>query len=230
MPQNELKRAYTFSDAELKQKADGLVISIVRDIEFFAARNFNKDKLVPLEQMIAAFDATSTDKEMEGWMKVATEQKDAVAEELRPLLRTFRNIANSAFGGKGNYHVFSFGSISQLSDDELCRLAKRVYRIATRLKADMEKEGLTQAQLDTLAQLYRDLDKAIDNCGASVENRDIETQDRIKKGNAVYAEIMRLADIGKGLFEDTDEARYNDYVLVGAHSSPDKPNNGNNPA
>jgi len=51
--------------------------------------------------------------------------------------------------------------------------------------------------------------------GSATENRDLQTQDRIIKGNLLWDEMGRLASIGRSLFEDTDEALYNDYVLVG---------------
>lgn len=49
--------------------------------------------------------------------------------------------------------------------------------------------------------------------GFSRSFRVIATQNRVLAGNSVYAELVRLCDIGKTLFQDSDEAKYNDYVL-----------------
>ena len=216
MPQNEMTRAYAFADADLKQKADALVTTINRDMAKFASRNITKNKLETFGALIEAFDACSTDEEWVGMLKATTEQKDAVAASLRPLLRTIRNMAEIAFEGKGKFHLFGFTAITDLSDNGLYQLAKRVHRIATRLMADMAAQGLLQTQLDALQNLYTELDQRIDKCHEAVENRDLETQERIAKGNALYSEMMKLASIGKSLFEDVDEARYNDYVMIGS--------------
>lgn len=222
MPQNEMTRAYAFADADLKQKADALTTTINRDMAKFATRNITKNKLETFGALIEAFDVCTTDEELVGMLKEATEQKDAVAAALRPLLRTIRNMAEIAYEGKGKFHLFGFSAITDLSDNALYQLAKRVHRIATRLMSDMEKQGLTQAQLDNLQNLYTELDVCIDKCNEAVENRDIETQERISKGNALYSEMMKLASIGKSLFEDVDEARYNDYVMIGAQPVTEK--------
>jgi hypothetical protein len=42
----------------------------------------------------------------------------------------------------------------------------------------------------------------------------LEIQDRIIKGNTLWAEIARMASIGKSMYEDTNEAKFNDYALV----------------
>jgi hypothetical protein len=46
------------------------------------------------------------------------------------------------------------------------------------------------------------------------ENRDIETQNRVQKGNTLWDKMVTLASIGKSLYADTNPAKYNDYVLI----------------
>lgn len=222
MPQRETKRVYTIADADLKQLADALLGSMNRDIAAFATRNITAAKLDEYSQLITNFDMASTDEEMLGLSMVVNESKEAIVTALRPLLRTIRSISDNAYNGKGYHHVFRWGAINDLSDNALCQFSKRVHRVATRLQAAMAEHGLTTALLNELSSLYDQLSKAIDECDKAEEERDLETQDRITKGNILYAEMMRLAGIGKSLFEDNDEARYNDYVLIGSHPSPPK--------
>lgn len=216
MSQKVITRQYSMSDADLKQTADGLADNIRRDEAAFATRKIGKEALSGFEKRIADFDETSTDEEMLGYAMVATAQKDELAEAVRRAVRPIRNMAETAFDGKGNYLVFGFDDMANMSDNDLCRMGKRVVRVCKQLKADMEQQGLTDAQLTELAELCQQLDKSIDNAAAKSEARDIETQHRINLGNALYAEMMKLANVGKSLFEDSDEARYNDYVIIGA--------------
>lgn len=216
MSQKVVTRQYSMSDADLKQKADALADNIRRDEAAFATRKIGKETLSNFEKLIADFDATSTDEEMLGYAMVATAQKDELAEAVRRAVRPIRGMAETAFGTKGHYLVFGFDDMANMGDNDLCRMGKRVIRVCGQLKADMEQQGLTDAQVAELSGLCEQLDKAIDNAAAKSEARDIETQQRINIGNVLYAEMMKLANVGKNLFEDSDEARYNDYVIIGS--------------
>jgi hypothetical protein len=221
MAQHEMLRMYNLSDADLKQKADSLLQTTKRDLFQFSSRNVNADTLRLLQEHIDNFANASTDEELLGQLKAATETKDETAAALRRLLRTIRNMAEIAFEGKGHFHSFGFDGMAKMSDTELCMLARRVSRIANRLLPDLVTQGLSASQLGNVLQLQEDLDRQLDRCAEAVENRDIETQERVRRGNVLYAEMMRVASIGKSLFEDTDEARYNDYVLIGSNTRTD---------
>ncbi len=229
MPQTAIIRAYIFSDADLKQKADALLGTVERDLVKFTTRNINKNSLANFEQLIDVFANASTDEELLGFCKKATEEKDAAADILRRLLRSIRNMAELAFEGKGHFHSFGFEGMSEMNDNDLCVLAKRVLRLARRLMDDLKPQGLMDSHLEALASFEAALDAKVDACNQAVENRDIETQDRIIKGNAVYAEMMRLASVGKSLFEDEDEARYNDYVIIGSSGTKAEDNKDDTP-
>ena len=56
--------------------------------------------------------------------------------------------------------------------------------------------------------------------------RDIQTQIRIRAGNALYREIVRLCTTGKDIFISTDEALYNDYVLYPSSGNSKNSNSG----
>lgn len=229
MPQQVITRLYSMADADLKQKADILTKTIQRDIADFGTRNIKASTLQDFDKLIEAFDNTSTDEELLGFSITATEEKDAIAESLRRAIRPIRNMAELEYKGKGKYNVFGFENLSEVSDNDLYRLGRRVARVANRLKPDLLAQGLTDTQITAISDLCTQLDLAIDHIGEQAENRDIETQDRVLKGNALYTEMMRLASIGKSLYEDKDEARFNDYVLVGGSSKPDSPADSDKP-
>lgn len=219
MPQTEITRAYNFPDADLKQKADGLHKTVERDIVKFDSRNINKRSLNEFQRLIDEFANASTDEELLGFCKKATEDKDVAANILKRMLRSVRNMAELAFEGKGHFHTFGFEGMSEMNDNELCVLAKRVIRMSKRFLTELEPQGFSAEKLAAMVSLEAELDTKLDACNEAEESRDIETQDRIVKGNAVYAEMMRLASVGKSIFEDEDEARYNDYVMIGGSSA-----------
>jgi hypothetical protein len=52
-----------------------------------------------------------------------------------------------------------------------------------------------------------------------VSERDSATQNRAQKGNALYDKVVELCNVGKHIYEDTDEAKYNDYVIIHTHAA-----------
>jgi glucose-6-phosphate isomerase len=100
--------------------------------------------------------------------------------------------------------------------------------VGTSFLADLASEGLTAAFLTEITNLADKLDKQIDDMEAANENRDIKTQERVVLGNNLWNTMVKYANIGKSLYEFSDEARYNDYVLTESEgtggATPETPN------
>lgn len=223
MPTKVETRLYSMADADLKQKADGLKATITRDLADFAKRNITAPQIDAYQSLIDAFDTTTTDEELKGEVTVAADAKNAIAENTRIAIRAIRGMADTAYNSKGKYQIFGFEDLARLTDADLYKLAKRVVRVGGKLFTDLAAQGLTQAQLTDLDNLAKSFDTAIDAVEEAIENRDLETQDRIIKGNTLWQEMVRLAAIGKSLYEDTNEAKFNDYVLIGGSTAPVTP-------
>lgn len=224
MSTRENPRLYKVADASLKQLVDDLRDSIVRDTADFTTRGFDAAKLTAFEALIEAFNNTTTDEELRGQVTTAVELKDALATNIKQELSAIRSRVKNKYGeGTGKYNSFGFGELSLLNDDELYRTAKRVIRISTTLLEDLKSEGLTQAILDNVVTITTNFDLAIDKVGEANENRDLETQDRVEKGNKVYTEMVKLAGTGKSLYEFNNQAKYNDYVLIQTIADKEEP-------
>ena len=209
----EILRNYNFSDGILKQKSDLLIINLTRDAAEFGARGETPATLASLQTMIDDFDAFPTDEELDGIVNSKTNVKEGFATTLRINIRTIRGIADSTYNGTGLYNSFGFEGMDKMDDAHLHRLAKRVVRVSNILFADMSPKGLTNGMIDEVTKTDEAFDKGIDNLRAAEENRDISTQQRVTLGNSLFAEYSRLMNIGKSIFQDTDEAKYNDYVM-----------------
>lgn len=94
-------------------------------------------------------------------------------------------MAELAYNNKGKYNTFGFGDMGNLPDGDLYRLARRVVRVSGKLMADLQLQGLTAAQVTALDTLATNFDKMIDAVEDAVATRDLETQDRILKGNTL---------------------------------------------
>jgi hypothetical protein len=220
MSKNESIRDFNISDDELWQKGDALVGSMQRDAADFATRKVDATRINEIATLNDKFKNLPTDPELLGLISTATEVKDATALELRKKISAVRSMAETKFGNNGKFRTFDFGALADLPDSDLYRTAKRVVRVGNSFLSDLASEGLTTAMLTDITNLAITLDTNIDGVAAAEENRDIKTQERVNTGNALWALMVKNANIGKSLYEFTDEARYNDYVLTDA--SPPK--------
>jgi len=211
--QNET-RHYPFADADLTPNAKGLSTSINRDMTDFAGRNITNVTLADLEILIDDFDNMPTDKELLGEWMAATDVKNKTMEDVKIAIRPIRNMAELVYKGKGKYTSFGFEDMAHMSGNDLYQLVKRVVRVGTKCLAELSTQGLTQAQLTDLQNMATLLDTQIDNAEDKQETRDLETQQRIQKGNALWDKMVELASIGKSIYVDTNPAKYNDYVLT----------------
>lgn len=222
MSQPIITRMYSLSDGDLKQKADGLATTLTRDLTDLAARKITDGFIKHLRELTSNFDEHSTDAELLGLVEDATIKKNATRKEAEIAIRSIRNMADIAYSGKGKYSNFGFEDLTKVSDADFYRLAKRVVRMATKYLPDLEPHGLTTDQIGALKTLATNFDNDIDAIEDAVENRDVETQERINKGNTLWAEMSKLASVGKSVYEDVNEAKFNDYVLTPSPASDGK--------
>ncbi len=213
MPQKTIIRNYNYEDAVLITEAGRIQNAVKRDIKDFNTRKITEASLEAFQTKIDAFADFSTDEEMQGNVVKATADKDKAAESLRVQIRIIRNMAELQYHKGGSYKTFGFEGMDNMSDANLYRLAKRVVRVGNKLLSDLSGQGLTTEMLDTLQQTAVNFDAAMDAQETEIENRDLQTQQRIILGNDAYQVLVQLASIGKSLYADTNEAKYNDYVL-----------------
>ena len=223
MKKQQVERAYNFSDAVLIQKCDNVNHSITRDQTEFTDRGFLVADNTAFATLRDDFDAMPSDVELEGIVSDITEQKDAAAEALRVAVREFRTAAQNKWGDdKAKYRTYGFDDMSNMPDADLVRLGKRVSRIASIQQPDLAP-GINAAKIAALDVLNKALDDLIDLKEDGTNQRDIFTEDRIEAGNALYAVLVKVCNTGKNIWEATDEAKYNDYVIYNTPSGGPEP-------
>lgn len=222
MKVKKVVRDYKISDGNLKQTVDNACNSMDRDAADFAKRKVTAADIAALRQEADDFGNLNTDEENEGLVRDAEDKRDALAENVRVAIRPIRNMAEIAFDGKGMYNTFGFEGMAQMDVPDLIKLGKRVVRMANKCLPDLTKQGLTPADLTNLTNQTNDLDKAVDEVEKQKENRELDAQLRIIKGNALFAKYSKYCKIGQSLYADTNPAKYNDYVITEKSAPNDK--------
>ncbi|MFC2093968.1 hypothetical protein ACFLSV_08725, partial [Bacteroidota bacterium] len=75
-------------------------------------------------------------------------------------------------------------------------------------------------ELETKCQTLED---ALDEQADAIADRDIATEDRIETGNALYDKLINYCSFGQQIWIETDEAKYNDYIIYTSSGSLAQP-------
>jgi len=208
-----ISRDFRFSDAILKQKGDSFRDMLVRDMADFAVFGISDASVI--EGLISDFDAQMPLSYFRGKVSIARQNRRAARKALMQRLRTLRAMTKAYWGGnaEANYRIYDWARLNLDNENRLMNRAKSAHQIATQQLAQLSNQGMNQQFLDSLETDRIALSNKIDEYKASVRQRDLATQQRIVKGNALYAEIVRLSDFGKNIYAFTNEAKHNDYRI-----------------
>jgi hypothetical protein len=208
-------REYNFSDAELVTTSNGIVLTARRDATEFGKRNYTETKdFAPTSAQIDAFQAIPTDIEMQGLEEDATIAKDAAKDVVKSQIKRIMSSASNIWGIRSSkYKRFGTKNLDNLSDAFILRCATRVARTATQLLTELAAEGVTTAIISALKDATLDFDNKIDLMLDAKHDRNEMGETRVNAGNALYRKIVKIANVGKNIWAETSEAKYNDYII-----------------
>lgn len=214
MAEQEVTVNFHMTFGKLVQKSDDIVSSANEDYDVLTGFGVTHQMIDSIVTLRGVFVALPTDVEL-GAVKVGqTALKDAKAAEVRKAIRQITVRVGLKYGKKSwQVKKFKHGDISQLSDSDLCRAAGAIVRAAGQMLGDLASVGLTQAIINNLKDLNGEFDTLIDLQRDAEKDRDKGTQDRRIAANNLYDAIIKVSEAGKAAFKETDEARYNDYII-----------------
>jgi uncharacterized protein YgfB (UPF0149 family) len=108
---------------------------------------------------------------------------------------------------------FDAAKINYEDQKKFLTTASHVHEVATAYLAELADYGLTQAKLDSLAADIDDFAAELNKVAELKSQRLAKTEERIAKGNELFALVSRYCTLGKIIWQDKDYARYNDYLI-----------------
>jgi hypothetical protein len=209
----------------LIQLADSMVDLITRDMVELSAYGISPSTAADLETRRDALSDYPQDQYMLGTMMVATGEKDKKRDALETGIRQMATRVQNKYGQVHEHsRRLGVGAISSETDLLLARTGRRVAKVTQGLLAELATEGLTPAMHAAFVALVAAFDEAIDLQLDAQHNRDAATLKRIQLSNDLYQALLRVANSGKDAFYSTNEAKYNDYILI--EKAPAKPKAG----
>lgn len=222
MDARELKRNYDMSDGELVIFAGILETNMSRDSTEFALWGVDAADITALNAKVDEFEAIESDDELRGQVSLAVDNKDAARDALESAIRLISNRFELKWGADSpQYDELGVKGLTKLSEGDLNLTAMKVSRVAENYLTDLADEGLTQAMIDDVVAKKEDFSDKIIIVGTKRTLRDNKTAERIKVGNELYALVVKYCKIGKSIWREVSESKYNDYILY--HEPTDLP-------
>ena len=207
-------RLYNFSDATLVTTGKEKIAFMRRDAAAFTPFGVTATLVTTLETAINAFSNSITDIESVSNQIGVTATKDAKADQLRMAIRAVMARAELKYGtGNAKYKKFGTEALSQQSDSDLLITGKRTVRVGNEFLADLTPNGLTTNMLTAITTLCNEFEVLIIDQKIRMAERDIMQEDRVEAGNAIYETLVKYTTMGLSIWETTDIAEYNDYVI-----------------
>ena len=207
-------RFYNFSDARLVTTGKEKIAFMRRDAAAFAPFGISAGLVNGLEAAINAFANSITDIETVSNQTGVTANKDAKADQLRVAIRTVMARAELKYStASPKYRKFGTEALARQTDSDLLITGKRVVRVGTELLAELTANGLTAAMLTAITTLCNEFENLIIDLQIKIGERDIMQEDRVEAGNAIYKTLMQYTTMGLSIWETSDVAKYNDYVV-----------------
>jgi hypothetical protein len=152
-----------------------------------------------------------------------SDRMDAIDEK-----NNFRNILLNALKNVSKCFLIKYGldsaeykmldasNIAGKRDPEILTICRKDVTIATDYLPELLSVGLTQLKIDSLATAADGFESALLKIDEAIRDRNLNTIDRIKKYNSLYSDAAKYSKIGKLIWENIDETKYNDYLIYRA--------------
>jgi len=198
-----------------------------RDSAEFLARGVDSIAITAFETLGNSFEVFPTDDEYVGLITIEVTAKNNIRAEILELIQTISGYFEQKGGREaGQYKRLGIRNIHSVSDSIYLVRAREVARVAAEYLTDLSGIGLTQTTIDNLDAKAQDFEDKLNAINEKKALRDTKARERTEKGNDLYSYVKQYSMIGKLIWENIDEAKYNDYVIYKTiYSGLSKPQN-----
>ncbi|MEO0687434.1 MAG: hypothetical protein AAFY76_20885, partial [Cyanobacteria bacterium J06649_11] len=108
------------------------------------------------------------------------------------------------------------------TDAQLLFCGRRVIRVARAQLDFLAETGLNENVLKKVADACRVFETAMNVQHDKIAERDINVESRVDLGNILYDEFIRVCEIGKDIWAETDKAKYDNYTIYESNNEQKK--------
>lgn len=223
MKKQKVNRKYNFPDADLYQMCMDAIRLAKRDLEYFKTYDYDGHRLKGFHDRCKKFVEVPDDDELLGDQMIVTDKKYEAAEKVRHAIRSVMTRVRMKFSNRtGRYRKFGVQKLGDMTDAQLLFCGRRVIRVARAQWPFLEETGLNETHLKRLADACQAFELAMNIQQDKVADRDIAVEARIDVGNLLYDEMIKVCDIGKDIWAESDRAKYDAYCIYESNNEQKK--------
>lgn len=209
-----VKRNNNLSNSELAITVGNVVAAMNRDATELATRNVTQTNIDNFEALGNAFEIFPTDEIYQAEIGIVAEEKKIARESCEDKVQLISGFFEQQWGLSSPYYrQLGIKNLFNLKDAEFLVACRRVVQVAETRLTTLTTIGLTQSDIDSLDAEAQTFEDKIHSIFEKTAEREIKTQERTTLANNLYTELAKYAKIGKLVWENVDEAKYNDYVI-----------------
>ena len=210
-------RKYNMTDAELSYLASVLVSFLTRDLTDLVKFGLTTEKISNLQAMQDAFEVMPVADELQEDVGLSTDAKNEKRKEIHAVLMDVATRVAAKWGGNSRqYNKLGVEDMARFSDHAYLLNARRAHKNATDWLADLADFGQTAAELTALGASIEQFEDLLIEKANTISDKAGDVQDLIIAGNAMYELMVLYSGFGKRCYQQSNPAKYQDYVLYGS--------------
>lgn len=214
MKKQATNRMYNYPDSELYVQCMEHISYAKRDLADFETYSYDAERLKKFEAACNKFAELPDDDELLGVQMQMTEKKAEAMDQLKIAIRSvMTRVAMKYHNKSGRYRRFGTQKMGDMSDAQLLFCGRRVIRVGTQMLPFLGDVGLTEETLKKVNDAVLNFENSIHIQKDKVSDRDIMVEKRTDLGNSLYEELIVLCNIGKDIWIDKDNVKYEQYVI-----------------
>jgi len=216
-------RKYNFPDADLYAMLAARLQYARRDARQFAEYGIKSSDLNAIARRAKQFYDLPSDDELVGRQMIVTEKKYEQANRLKAAIRAVMTRVAMKFGQRsGRYRAYGTAKLTDMTDAQLLFCGRRVARVARKQLPLLADTGLNEKAILRVQQAAADFEKAMNIQRDKVAERDIAVENRVRLGNRLYDDLVKLADIGKSIWDNKNKTYYEQYAIYESNNEQKK--------
>lgn len=222
-----IKREYNLTNADLAALVGNFIVYMNRDSTELATRGVTATDITDFETLGNAFEVFPPDVYYQAQVTAEVDAKNNARESSYDKIQLISGFFEQEWGiNSWQYKQLGIKGLSKASDNNYLVLSRNVVTVAGEQLSNLTGIGLTQADIDGLNSELQTMEDKLHAIKEKQALRDSKTQERTQKGNELYEYLKKYSIIGKLVWENVDEAKYNDYIIYKTvHSGLSKPQN-----
>ncbi len=223
----EERKEYMMSNADLAMMASNFVVFMNRDSAEFAARGVDAADITAFQALGNAFEVFPPDEYYQAAVSGEVDLKKIARSNASEKIQLISGFFEQQWGMRDfHYKQLRVKGFHIMSDNNFLVTCRNVVTVATEYLASLTAIGLTQADIDSLESEAQTFEDKLNSIAQKKAERDDKTEERTQKGNELYSFVKKYSTIGKLIWENVDESKYNDYIIYkSSKSSLSKPQN-----